>query len=68
MCVVAFSLRGDTVAKKREDDEEDREGHALVDSSLRFDAIIHHHVPVLAGQDLTRTHTQADEAILMYKE
>lgn len=66
MCAVAFSLRGDTVAKKREDDEEDREGHALVDSSLRFDAIIHHHVPVLAGQDLIHTHTHRQRQRRLY--
>lgn len=53
----AFPLSKDTVAKKCEYDEEDREGHALVDSALRFDAIVHHHVPVLAGQDLAHTHT-----------
>lgn len=52
----ATSLSRDTVAKKCEHNEENREGHALVDSSLRFDAIIHDHVPVFAGQDLPNTH------------
>lgn len=52
-----FSQPKDTVAKKSEHNEEDRESHALVDSALRLDAIIHHHVPVLARQDLTHTHT-----------
>lgn len=51
-----FSLPRDTVAKKCEHDEEDGECHALVDSTLRLDAIVHHHVPVLASQDLN-THT-----------
>lgn len=58
MCeYVYFHPLRDTVAKKCEYDEEDREGHALVHSSLRFDAIIHHHVPVLTSQDLTHTYT-----------
>lgn len=58
LCVLAFLPSRDTVAKKCEYDEEDREGHALVDSALRLDAIVHHHVPVLTGQDLKHTHTQ----------
>lgn len=57
MCLSIFAVR-DTVAKQCEYDEEDREGHALVDSALRLDAIVHHHVPVLTGQDLTHTHAQ----------
>lgn len=48
----------DTVAKKSENDEENREGHALVDSTLRLDAVVHHHVPVLARQDLTDRQTR----------
>lgn len=59
----AMSLSRDTVAKKREYNEEDREGHALVDSTLRFDAIIHHHIPVLAGQDLANIHKYSDDAM-----
>lgn len=58
----------DTVAEKREDDEEDGEGHALVDSALRLDAVVHHHVPVLSGQDLMQRHKQthqSDQAVLM---
>lgn len=55
-CIFSFPRLKDTVAKKREHNEEDREGHALVDSALRFDAIVHHHVPVLTGQDLAHRH------------
>lgn len=54
----------DTVAKQRQDDEEDGEDHALVvDSSLGLDAVIHHHVPVLTGQDLGKTKTQYNRSM-----
>lgn len=54
--VVSLPFSKDTVAKKCEDNEEDREGHSFVNTALRLDAIVHHHVPVLAGQDLSHMH------------
>lgn len=53
--VIVCDYVKDTVAKKREYDEEHRGDHSLVNASLRLDPIIHHHIPVLTCEDLTHT-------------
>lgn len=47
-----FRRGKDTVSKQREDDEVDRGEHATAHSSLRFDPMIHHCIPVLSCQNL----------------
>lgn len=48
----------DTVSKEREDDEVDGGEHAASNASLRLDAVVHHSVPVLTGQNLSETGTK----------
>lgn len=52
----------DTVSKQREDDEVDGGPHAILHASLRADAVVHHLVPVLAGQDLKHRKETEDVA------
>lgn len=47
-----FRQEKDTVSKQREDDEVDGGEHATPHSSLRFDPMIHHRIPVLSSQNL----------------
>lgn len=52
---ITFLMMQDTVAKKCEDNEKDGEDHAFVIySSLGFNAVVHHHVPVFSCQNLER--------------
>jgi len=48
------SLKEDTVPEEREDDEVDGGEHPSADAPLGLDPVVHHGVPVLAGQDLRR--------------
>jgi len=48
MLVCLYVIKKDTVAKECEDNEEYGEDHSFVHPSLRLNAIIHHHVPILS--------------------
>ncbi|TNN59701.1 hypothetical protein EYF80_030072 [Liparis tanakae] len=48
------SLKEDTVPEEREDDEVDGGEHPSADAPLGLDPVVHHGVPVLAGQNLRR--------------
>lgn len=50
--LVFFRREKDTVSEQREDDEVDGGEHATPHSSLRFDPVIHHCIPVLSSQNL----------------
>lgn len=50
---VPFDWTKDTVAANEEDDKVDADDHPGKDgAAVRHDAVVHHHVPVLACQDL----------------
>lgn len=53
-----YCVKEDTVSKECEDDEVDGGEHATPNASLRLDAVVHHSVPVLAGQNLGKTGTK----------
>ena len=58
-------LRKDTVTADEEDDKVNAHHHVGEDGpSVRHDAVVHHSVPVLPGEDLLtgrQTHRQTDE-------